>query len=217
MRSDTKRNISRLLEAVAEEVSENAGSLSLQGVAARAEVGVASAYRYFPSVDALLEAYMLKISAELRDFSKDCQLGGVELYDAVLARWVDLVLEHGAVLVQLRSKTGYLQRLLAQEPVMEVSRAIWERPLKALLGESGLTPDALVQALFLNNALSDPREILELHSVESLTRQQIPGRLRASLIGALFGTANLRSWQHKTSATPALSTWEMKSNGILEY
>ena len=208
MRSDTKRNISRLLEAVAEEVGEGSGSLSLQGVAARAQVGVASTYRYFPTMDALLETYMLKISAELRDFSKECQLSGIDLYDAVLARWVDLVLEHGNVLVQLRSQTGYLQRLLAHERVVEVSRAIWERPLTELLEACELAPGALVQAFFLSNALSDPREILELHMVERLTRQQILTRLRGALTGALRATDPLTSWRDRKLTVPALSTME---------
>lgn len=48
-----------MLRAVAEAVQEDPGNLSLQGVAARADVGVATAYRYFPSPDELLEAYTI--------------------------------------------------------------------------------------------------------------------------------------------------------------
>lgn len=57
MRRDTKRNLARLLGAVVDEVQEDPGYWSLQGVAARAEVGVATAYRYFSSLDELREAY----------------------------------------------------------------------------------------------------------------------------------------------------------------
>lgn len=55
LRRNTKRNLARCF-AVAEKVQEDPGNWSLQGVAARAEVGVATAYRYFPSLDELREA-----------------------------------------------------------------------------------------------------------------------------------------------------------------
>ena len=185
MRSDTRRNLDRLLRAVAEAVQEDPASLSLQGVAARAQVGVASTYRYFSSLDELLEAYTINITEELRDFAHECPLQGRELFNAVLSRWIDLVLEHGKVMVQLRSRSGYLHRLDQGDPVIATSRAIWEEPLRGLLQDLGLPNTMLRQALFLNNALSDPREIMELRDSDSLSAKAITARLSGAVTGAI--------------------------------
>ncbi|WP_457967309.1 TetR/AcrR family transcriptional regulator [Arthrobacter sp. D1-29] len=159
--------------------------MSLQGVAARAEVGVATAYRYFSSLDELLEAYTINITEELRDFARQCPLSGRDLYNAVLSRWITLVLEHGKVMVQLRSRSGYLHRLDQGDPVIATSRDIWEQPLRGLLQDLSLPDSLLRHALFLNNALSDPREILELSSADAMTSNDIASVLAGAVAGAL--------------------------------
>jgi AcrR family transcriptional regulator len=187
LRSDTRRNIQSLLKAVAEEVEENHQGISLQSVAARAEVGTTTAYRYFSSLDELLRAYMTQILESLHEFSDGSDLEGVMLFHTVMRRWVDLVLEHGPVMVQLRSRSGFLERLDQGDPVIEISRRSWERPLTGLLAELNLPPDYLRRALFLCNVLSDPREILDLYNTDKLTPDEIADRLTAFLTGALSG------------------------------
>ncbi|BCW36027.1 TetR family transcriptional regulator [Arthrobacter sp. StoSoilA2] len=187
MRSDTRRNIKSLLQAVGAEIEHNPGGVSMQSAAARAGIGTATAYRYFSSLDELLEAYTLMITQELRDFSRDCTLEGADLFNAVLDRWIDLVLEHGKVLVQLRSRTGYLQRLDQGDPVIATSRTIWERPLASLLKDYGMPQTSLRQALFLHNALTDPRDILDLVEAEQLKPQDLGEYLREALVGSLKG------------------------------
>jgi len=189
VRSDTRRNIARLLEAVGEEIELNPSGVTMQSAAARAGIGTATAYRYFSSVEDLVAAYVVRIFDELRTFSQDCPLAGVALFEAVLARWIDLVLEHGKVMVQLRSRVGYLERLDARDAVIERSRAIWERPVSALLSEVGQPAGMLRQALFLTNVLTDPREILDLRMTEGLRADEIGARLRDAIAGAIAGWA----------------------------
>jgi AcrR family transcriptional regulator len=183
MRSDTRRNIDSLLTAVSHEVGHNPGSYSLQSIANRAGVSTATAYRYFSSLDELLRAYMVQILESLRDYSRACDLAGSELFDAVMNHWVQLVLEHGRVMVQLRSRTGFLERLDHQDSVITVYREIWERPLAEVLADLHLKPELLRQALFICNALSDPREILDLHRTDHLTPDQIVAQISASVVG----------------------------------
>ncbi|MFJ6538415.1 TetR/AcrR family transcriptional regulator [Paenarthrobacter sp. NPDC091711] len=187
MRSDTRRNIQRLLDAVNEEVSINPGSYSMASIATRAGIGTASAYRYFPSLDELLKAYMVRILESLEDFSVGSELRGPALFTAVMNRWVELVLEHGRVMVQLRSRAGFLERLDGGDSVIAVSKAIWERPLRELIDDLRLPPEMLRQALFICNALSDPREILDLRMSEDLSAQEITQRLATSVMGAAEG------------------------------
>ena len=187
MRSDTKRNQQQLMRAVADEVRQNPDGMSMQSVAVRAKVSVASAYRYFSSLDELLTAYMVQIMEEIQDFVAGCTLTGSELFEATLARWVDLVLDHGKVMVQLRSRSGYLDRLDHGDRVIGASLLIWERPVAGLLEDLGLPSTMLRQALFISNALSDPREVLDLHEADQLSRDEISSALSAALAGALHG------------------------------
>ncbi|WP_247048869.1 TetR/AcrR family transcriptional regulator [Arthrobacter rhizosphaerae] len=185
MRSDTRRNKQRLLRAVAEEVRENPGPLSLQNIAARAEVAVTSAYRYYASLDQLLSAYLHQLMEELAEFSASSPLSGPKLFEAVLSRWVDLVFEHGKVLVRLRSRSGYLERLDRQDPVIQTSLEIWERPLANLLDDQELADVPMRRALFLCNALTDPREVLDLHETEGMSASQITALVASAVKGSL--------------------------------
>jgi len=199
VRSDTKRNQQQLIRAVAEEVRQNPNGISMQSVAVRAKVGVATAYRYFSSLDELLTAYMVQIMEELQAFVAECELTGSELFDATLARWVDLVLDHGKVMVQLRSRSGYLDRLDHGDLVIGASLLIWERPVAGLLEDLGLQKATLRQALFICNALSDPREVLDLHEADRLSRDEIRRTLSAALTGALRGLNAARTQDSQSS------------------
>ena len=185
MRSDTRRNKQQLLRAVAEEVRENPGPLSLQNIAARAEVAVTSAYRYYASLDELLSAYLHQLMEELAEFSTACPLQGPDLFEAVLSRWVDLVFEHGKVLVRLRSRSGYLERLDRKDPVIQTSQQIWERPLSNLLDDQELSDVPMRRALFLCNVLTDPREILDLHETDRMSAHQITTLMAAVVARSL--------------------------------
>lgn len=63
MRSDAKKNYDRLLEVAQQAVTEQGADLSLRDVARRAEVGLGTLYRHFPTREALLEA-LLRTSFE---------------------------------------------------------------------------------------------------------------------------------------------------------
>ncbi|MGE4261065.1 TetR/AcrR family transcriptional regulator [Shewanella sp.] len=63
MRSDAKKNYNRLLEVARQVVTEQGADLSLREVARRAEVGLGTLYRHFPTREALLEA-LLRTSFE---------------------------------------------------------------------------------------------------------------------------------------------------------
>jgi AcrR family transcriptional regulator len=60
MRSDAKRNYDHLFEVGREVVAEQGADASMREVARRAEVGIGTLYRHFPSREALLEALLRK-------------------------------------------------------------------------------------------------------------------------------------------------------------
>lgn len=63
MRADAKKNYDRLLAVAQQAVTEHGADLSLRDVARRAEVGLGTLYRHFPTREALLEA-LLRTSFE---------------------------------------------------------------------------------------------------------------------------------------------------------
>ncbi|AXK33539.1 TetR/AcrR family transcriptional regulator [Streptomyces armeniacus] len=187
LRSDTRRNRRRLLEAVGELAREAPDQLSMQAVASRAEIGPATAYRYYSSVDDVLAAYVLSVVEELRDFSTASTAEGRPLFDAVVDRWVDLLAEHGPALVQLRSRRGYLERLHSGNEIITATRDAWVEPVRGLLDDIGLSDEILEYALFLSNMMFDPREVQDLLQETSLSRREVISRLSEAYRGALRG------------------------------
>ncbi|XRQ09166.1 TetR/AcrR family transcriptional regulator [Actinomadura welshii] len=189
LRSDTRRNRRRLLEAVGELAREAPDQLTMQAVASRAEIGPATAYRYYSSMDDVLAAYVLSVVEELRDFTATSAAEGRPLFDAVVDKWVDLLAEHGPALVQLRSRRGYLERLHAEDDIIVAMRDAWTRPVRGLLDEIGLPDEMIEYALFLNNMIFDPREIQDLLQETDLPRREVITRLTEAYGGALRGWA----------------------------
>ncbi|MGW2150827.1 TetR/AcrR family transcriptional regulator [Nonomuraea bangladeshensis] len=189
LRSDTRRNRRRLLEAVGELAREAPDQLTMQAVASRAEIGPATAYRYYSTVDDVLAAYVLSVVEELRDYSAASTAEGQPLFDSVVDKWVDLLAEHGPALVQLRSRQGYLQRLHNGNEIIVAMRDAWARPVRELLDDLGLPAEMLEYALFLNNIMYDPREIQDLLEETDLSHREVIIRLTEAYRGALRGWA----------------------------
>jgi AcrR family transcriptional regulator len=189
VRSDTRRNRRRLLEAVGELARESPGQLTMQAVASRAEIGPATAYRYYSSMDDVLAAYVLSVVEELRDFSTASTAEGRPLFDSVVDKWVDLLAEHGPALVQLRSPRGYLERLHHANEIIVTMRDAWNGPVRGLLDDIGLPNEMIKYALFLNNMMFDPREIQDLLQETDLSRREVITRLTEAYCGALRGWA----------------------------
>jgi Transcriptional regulator len=191
LRSDTRRNRRRLLQAIGELARESPDKLTMQAIAARAEIGPATAYRYFSSVDEALAAYVRSVIEELRDFSASSTAKGQPLFDSVVEKWVDLIAEHGPALVQLRRRRGFLEQLNSGNELTIMVRMAWNRPIRELLEDLGLSYEMFEYALVLNNMLFDAREILDLLRQTNMSRQEVIKRLTEAYRGALRGWARV--------------------------
>lgn len=191
LRSDTLRNRRRLLKAVGELAREAPDELTMQAIASRAEIGPATAYRYYSSMEDVLAAYVLSVVEQLSDFTATSTAQGRPLFDAVVAKWVDLLAEHGPALVQLRSRRGYLERLHDGNEIIAAMRDAWGRPVRDLLVDIGLPEDMLEYALFLNNMIFDPREVEDLLQETPMSRREVITRLTEAYCGALRGWARV--------------------------
>jgi AcrR family transcriptional regulator len=187
-RRDAVRNRQRLLGAVGDVLRVEPDALSIQIVADRAGLSVATAYRYFPSLDDLLTSYMRGVVVELRDYSHDCTKTGTALFEDVANHWAHQLRLHGPAMAQLRSRRGFLRRLLDGDELTSIVRDAWERPIRGVLRQLGIPDDHFNHALFLYNVLFDPREVLDLVDT-GLQESEAVSRLVAAYYGAVQGWA----------------------------
>jgi AcrR family transcriptional regulator len=91
MRADARRNYDRLLEAARSAFAEKGAEASLEDIARRAEVGVGTLYRHFPTRQALLESVYLEEVEALCSSAAD--LTGEPPWDA-LTSWLDRFVDY---------------------------------------------------------------------------------------------------------------------------
>ncbi|WNM31978.1 TetR/AcrR family transcriptional regulator [Streptomyces sp. Li-HN-5-11] len=188
MRRDAIRNRRKLLDAAGETLRTEPDAATMAVIAERANLSVATAYRYFPSLDELLNAYLLEVIVKLRNYSHDCPKTGPALFEDVVREWARLIRTYGPTMVQIRSRTGFLTRLRENDEVITPVRDTWERPIRSVMRHLGLSDAYFDHALFLYNLMFDPREILDLTST-GLTEEQAVSRMTAAYYGALQGWA----------------------------
>ncbi len=75
MRADAKKNYSHLLSVARGVIAEQGAEASLRDIARRADVGLATLYRHFPSREALLEALLRTSLDELTRKAADLENG----------------------------------------------------------------------------------------------------------------------------------------------
>jgi len=85
-RADARRNYEKVLNAAREAFAEGGESTSLEEIARRAEVGIGTLYRHFPTRQALVEALYVEEVEELCRTAE--QLDGEDPWDA-LNRWFE--------------------------------------------------------------------------------------------------------------------------------
>ncbi|MFC8086953.1 TetR/AcrR family transcriptional regulator [Streptomyces sp. NPDC057340] len=190
MRSDTERNRRHLIKAAALLFENSPEPVSLAEIAKHAEVSTATAYRHFSSVEEVLHAFRAQVGEDLRDFSAQRTVTGMARLEAVSRYWVSLVLEHGGAMAQMRSHRGYLERLREHTGYLVPQAEALAEPLRQTTEELGLG-DLGDEALYLWNALFDPRDILDLIK-SGRSEEEAATRLLAALRGALIGWATQR-------------------------
>jgi AcrR family transcriptional regulator len=158
-RSDSKLTRDRLVLAVGEWVAERGDAPErLADLATWSGISVATAYRHFASIDDVILAYVLRLPENAVTRFARADRAGLTAADRLHRwnrAWVRACLEFGPVAVHLRSATGFLRRRADGEPtVAYVCQQV--EPLLASID------DDTVVMLLVWNAVSDPREVLDL-------------------------------------------------------
>ena len=181
VRSDSRRTRDRLVAAVPRYVEANGVAPGrLADLANTAGVSVATAYRWFSSVDDAVLAYFLsKVEQLAQDFTRrdDPAAPAAERLLRWNRAWVAACLGHGPVVVRMRSTQGFLHRRQDGDPVIRFVCDLVE-PLLA-----PFSPD-VAPLLLVWNAVSDAREVLDLHTTLHWGRERIARFITTATIGA---------------------------------
>jgi AcrR family transcriptional regulator len=176
LRSDSRRTRTTLIEAIGTYVSEHGGTPDrLADLAAHSGISLATVYRHFSSVDELVQAHVVQLperTAHLFDASNRRHGRQLDDYGRLHTwneSWVRASLEFGPTAVYLRSPMGFLSRRRSGDAtVMFVCRHV-----EPLLQPFTDKHHDVVALLTTWNAVSDPREILDLRSTARWSAQRI--------------------------------------------
>ena len=187
LRQDSIRNQQELVVAVGELLREDPDSATMPAVAERAGLSLATAYRYFPTLDELHRKFMLSVIDELYESTKTLQSHGLDLFKDTMAQWLKVVAEYGPAMVLVRSREGFLTRLKAGEPHACALERVWGPPIGQLLAEATIDGSQLPYALSLFNAMFNSREIMDFRAVEGMPDGQLVQRCGRLYWSALQG------------------------------
>ncbi|RAI41416.1 hypothetical protein CH341_21730 [Rhodoplanes roseus] len=169
-----------------------------------AEMSTATAYRYYQSLDEVAQAYLVRVMTELRDFDASRPETGRELLRVVSRHWVGMVLEHGPVLVQIRSRRGFFDRLHGKVTSTVRGHEARKRALCGVLAEENLPASMQDDAAMLYNTMFDPRDILDLVNLRGLGADHVTDVLIEAFVGALKGwNLGIRTAESATTKSAA--------------
>lgn len=140
LRADARRNYDSLVNAARDVFAEQGTSASLEEIARRAEVGIGTLYRHFPTRDALVEAvYVEEVERMVRDAE---EIAGHEDWEA-LDLWMRRLVAY------VSAKKVLMEGLNRESPVLATCRVILYdsgRPILERAQKAGLArPDVSVE------------------------------------------------------------------------
>jgi AcrR family transcriptional regulator len=106
-RADARRNYDKVIAAAREAFAEGGSETSLEEIARRAEVGIGTLYRHFPTRQALLEAvYVDEVQALCRSAADLAELPPWDALVAWLHRFVEYMVTKQALAPELLNYVG---------------------------------------------------------------------------------------------------------------
>lgn len=187
VRSDSVRNERALLRAVGELLKEDPERATMPAVAERAGLSLATAYRYFPTLDALHRRFMLSVAEAVLVDTENLKSSGEVRFRAILRRWLRAIDEYGSAMVRIRSREGFLTRFAQGDPQTLVLDRIWGRAIREMLIDQGVPLERYDLALSLYNSLLNSREVVDLRVAKGMDDAQLARHLTAVFTGAVSG------------------------------
>lgn len=188
-RRRVKMRRTQILEALDRLVSEGKMPQSLSDLGRAANLSPATTYRYFNSMDEVVRAYLVHVMSELRDYSDRQPEMGVALLHKISRFWIGMCDLHGPVLVQIRSRVGFYERIQNATESTVLGFVARRRALAGTLDELGLSAGLIEDAGMLYNMMFDPRDILDTMKSRDISPDALTTLMVDCFTGALRGWA----------------------------
>ncbi|WP_406454082.1 TetR/AcrR family transcriptional regulator [Streptomyces sp. NBC_00876] len=184
MRADARRNYDRLLTEARTAFAEHGTDASLEDVARRAEVGIGTLYRHFPTRHALMSAVFQEAVTSL--ITRSRELAAAERPCAALVEWLGAIVTHAgeyrglaqALMSTCRDETSALAR--CNVPMREAGSVLLARAQASGSVRADVSIDDLMQ---LTNAIA-------LAAEQSPDDPGLAGRLLTLTLRGLKGDSN---------------------------
>lgn len=193
-RSDAQRSRVLLVDGVHTLLRAGRVGFSIPELAAVAGVGVATAYRHFPTPqDAMAAFHHRAITQLLEAFSMidaavsepGTQRDSLSRFHRFCGTWVEQSMQWGSAVRYIRSSSGFIERLAGGDEAITGLHDILAEVLEALVRD-GLAPDLdITYAVLLWITIFDERVVYDLAEHRRWNRAEITDHLTRAVAGAL--------------------------------
>ncbi|MET3174671.1 UNVERIFIED_ORG: AcrR family transcriptional regulator [Arthrobacter sp. UYCu721] len=200
LRADAARNVGLLLAAAGKLLRTDPEHAAMADIAAEAKLSLATAYRYFPTLEKLHSEYIHSVVWNLRGYSISSPLYGKAMFLDVVRKWIGILEIYGKAMTQIRSRRGFLDRLDSKDEVITLMEGVFDRPIREALGELGISEKHFRYALFLFNIIFDAREVGDLRN-HGFTETDVASMLGQAYFGAVQGFVHARETEASTPSS----------------
>jgi AcrR family transcriptional regulator len=157
MRADARRNYDALVAAAREQFAEQGTSASLEEIARRADVGIGTLYRHFPTRDALVEAvYVEEVQSFVSDTEHLADREPWDAFDAWLRRLVTYIAAKHVLMDGLNRQSPVLKTCL--KILKDAATPILERAQRAGVARTDVEPEDAMRLMQGIAAVKFPSE-----------------------------------------------------------
>ncbi|SNQ45922.1 Regulatory protein TetR [Frankia canadensis] len=176
-----------LLDAAGRLLAREGSRFSLIDLAAEAGVSTATAYRHFTDVPAVLDAYYAELVEGLvgQMTALPPATDALAHFTAVCELWVRDAIAWGRAAIRVRSSRGFLERLRAGDPQIELFYATLSPTVTRLVEEGFAPASSTEQAVLLWVTIFDERVVVDLFDTLGWSVEKIAEELTAAALRAL--------------------------------
>ncbi|WP_460726399.1 TetR/AcrR family transcriptional regulator [Nocardia heshunensis] len=186
-RSDAQRSRVLLVDAVQSLLRAGRIGFSIPELAAAAGVGVATAYRHFPTPQDALQAFHRRAIEQLVEALAAVDAGPdpVDRFHRCCRTWVDQAAQWGPAVRYIRSSKGFIERLAAGDESITALHDILTEVLSSLALQGKTTEYDLTYAVLLWITIFDERVVYDLTEHRTWTPTEVTDHLTRAVAGAL--------------------------------
>ncbi|MBF6331318.1 TetR/AcrR family transcriptional regulator [Nocardia transvalensis] len=186
-RSDAQRSRMLLVDAVGSLLHAGRVGFSVPELATEAGVGVATAYRHFPTPQDAMQAFHRRaVEQLLAAFAAvDPGLDPVERFHRCCRTWVEEAMQWGSAVRFIRSSKGFIERLSVGDPIITALHDTLGAVLTALTRVGRAPESDTTYAVLMWTTIFDERVVYDLTEHRHWSPAETTEHLTRAVAGAL--------------------------------